>query len=388
MRGVLLCVATTGLLLLGACSNNMAPSDAADDGETTAMETPPDPPPSLDPGLPGEGDEDGVVRVFFATDRRATAETLPARRFGGERSQGGALQYGTCEVSIPRDHRMGELEAPSIWRLEFREDPEKHVVLLAVETAPKETFFAALSARVRDSGRRSAFLFVHGYNVTFEDAARRTAQISYDLGFDGAPVFYSWPSQGAIGAYTVDEANVEWSQTNLKNFLADFLERSDAEEIYLIAHSMGNRAATRAFAALMAERPDARSRFKEVILAAPDIDADVFKRDIAPAMAAAGRPITLYASSEDVALAASKRVHGSPRAGDSGNGLVVVPGIETIDASGMDTSFLQHSYFAEATSVLSDIFQLVHTGMRAHQRPRLKPVEAAAGRHWAFQATP
>jgi esterase/lipase superfamily enzyme len=280
---------------------------------------------------------------------------------------------------------MGELEAPSIWRLEFREDPAKHVVLLSAIAQPKDKFFTDLAARVRASARASAFLFVHGYNVTFEDAARRTAQISYDLGFDGAPVFYSWPSQGTLVAYTVDEQLIEWSQANLQGFLTDFLGRSEAQNIYLIAHSMGNRALTRALASLLNEKPSLRSQLKEVILTAPDIDAEVFKRDIVPALTNAGRPITLYASSEDVAVVASRKVHGSWRAGDSGPGLVIVPGIETIDATGMDTSLLGHSYFAETRSVLSDIFYVVRNSQRADQRFGLLRVDTPAGRYWVFR---
>lgn len=323
-----------------------------------------------------------VVRVFFATDRNLTRSEKPDEMFGVSRSD---LSYGTCEVSIPRDHRMGELEGPSIWKLEFREDPARHVVLVRAVTEPRDEFFSELAARVRASERSSAFLFVHGYNVTFEDAARRTAQISYDLGFDGAPVFYSWPSQGSVVGYTIDESNIEWAQANVKGFLQDFFERSDARNLYLIAHSMGNRALTRAVASLLAERPTLRQRLTEVILTAPDIDAEVFKRDIVPALTDTGRPVTLYASSEDLALAASKKVHGYPRAGDSGQGLIVVRGIETIDATAADTSLLGHSYFAEARSVLSDIFYLVRNGHRANQRFGLRAVDTEAGRYWVFK---
>lgn len=323
-----------------------------------------------------------VVRVFYGTDRNVTSSSSPSKWFGVGR---GALSYGTCDVSIPRDHRMGELESPSIWKLEFREDPEKHVVVLEVAVEPKDRFFSDLAEKVRRSPANSAFLFVHGYNVTFEDAARRTAQISYDLGFEGAPVFYSWPSQGAVGAYTVDEQNIEWAQANLKNFLKDFFSRSDAQSVYLIAHSMGNRALAGAAAAFLAENPDLRPRLKEIILTAPDIDAGVFKRDIAPALTASACPVTLYASSEDLALVASKKVHGYPRAGDSGEGLVVVPGIETIDATGIDTSLLGHAYFAETRAVLSDIFSLIRNGQRADQRFGLVRVNAEAGRYWAFK---
>lgn len=334
-------------------------------------------------GLATKGAPDyAIVRVFFATDRNMTGSTNPDEMFGVNRSN---ITYGTCEVSIPRDHRMGELEAPSIWRLEFLEDPAKHVVLLSTAITSKDRFFADVAARVRDSEGSNTFLFVHGYNVTFEEAARRTAQITYDLAFDGAPVFYSWPSRGTISAYTVDEQNIQWAQANLRSFLDDFFTRSDAQNVYLIAHSMGNRALTRAVASLLADKPVLRSRLKEVILTAPDIDAEVFKRDIAPALTATGRPVTLYASSEDRALAASKTVHGYPRAGDSGQGLVVIRGIETIDATRVDTSFIGHSYFGEARSVLSDMFYLIRDGKRADERFGLRPVDGQAGRYWEFK---
>ena len=323
-----------------------------------------------------------VRRVFYGTDRNLTTSTDPSRMFGVLRGQ---LTYGTCEVSIPRDHRTGELESPSIWRLEFREDPEKHVVVLGVVVQPRDSFFSSLAGQVRRSRARSAFLFVHGYNVTFEDAARRTAQMSHDLRFDGAAVFYSWPSQGVVAKYTVDEQNVEWAEGNLRRFLEDFFSRSDAQNVYLIAHSMGNRALPRATASFLAEHPELRPRLKEIILAAPDIDADVFKREIAPALSASGCPITLYASSEDLALAASKTVHGYPRAGDSHDGLVVVPGIETIDATGIDTSLLGHGYFAETEVVLSDISSLIRKGERADHRPGLTGVDGQGGRYWVFR---
>jgi len=270
-------------------------------------------------------------------------------------------------------------------RLELGEDETKHVILREVIIQNKDNFFVDMAVTVRASAKASAFLFVHGYNVTFEQAARRTGQIAYDLGFDGAPVFYSWPSQGATIAYTVDERNIEWAQQNLKGFLKEFFERSNAQNVYLIAHSMGNRALTRAVASFLTEYPSQRQRLKEVILAAPDIDADVFKKDIAPALAAAGRPVTLYASSADLALAVSKNFHGYPRAGESGEGIIIIPGIETIDATAVDTSFMGHSYYAEARSILSDIFYLIRNNQRADDRFGLKGVNAKGGRYWVFR---
>ena len=328
---------------------------------------------------PSEGAGYDIVRVHFATDRNQTGESKPGDMFGGERSE---LSYGFTDVSIPSDHVTGELESPSYLRLEFSEDPTKHVMMLGAEVTPGDQFFSDLRDLVSNSTVKGAFLFVHGFNVTFEDAARRTAQMSNDLEFDGAPVFYSWPSQGSVDDYEVDGENIIWTQVHLRPFLEDFFDRSEAENIYVIAHSMGNRALTRSISSLMHDRPDLRPRLQEIILAAPDIDADVFRDQIAPALTAGERPVTLYVSSEDVAMKTSKRWNGHARAGDSGEGLVIFPGIETIDATGMDTGFLKHSYFAESRPVIADIFAMIRDKSRADNRFGLSAVETQNGRYW------
>lgn len=325
-----------------------------------------------------------VVEVYFATDRKATGSEKPAKRYGSGRGDG-SLEYGVCEVSIPEDHRIGALEGPSWRRFELRADPEKHVVLLDVTSAPKDRFFAELSASLRRSPRNQILLFLHGFNVSFEDAARRTAQMAYDLELEGAPVFYSWPSKGALAAYAQDEATVEWTVPHLRGFLEDLASRSGAEAIHLIAHSMGNRALTRALeqlAAVMADR-DA-PRFTEVVLTAPDIDAGVFLQTAAVFRRAAGR-VTLYASEKDKALLASHKFHGYPRAGDGGANIVVLPGVvDTIDASAVDTNLIGHFYYGDNRSVLSDVFYLLRDGKPASERFGLKPRSCAAGAYWAF----
>ena len=327
-----------------------------------------------------------IMRVFFATDRNRTHNDDPTNMFGNHEDQMTKISYGYCDISIPHNHRIGEIETPNIWRFEFSEDPEKHILLKKVIISPKHDFFNNLSSRVKASKGTNAFVFVHGFSVSFEDAAKRTAQISYDLAFDGAPVFYSWPSCGTKSGYTVDEQSIELTQLNLKNFLKDFFTYSEASNVYLIAHSMGNRALTRAVTALLTEEPTYRTRLREVILAAPDIDARVFKQDIAPSLAAAGRPVTLYASSKDKALVLSNQIHGYPRAGDSKNGVVVVPGVETIDASAVDTDdFWGHGYFADDRSVLGDIFNLIHNNLRADQRFGLHRVNSPTGIYWEFK---
>ncbi|MFD0987833.1 alpha/beta fold hydrolase [Methyloligella solikamskensis] len=323
-----------------------------------------------------------VVRVYYATDRKRTGDEDPAEAYGGDR---GPLTYGVAEVSIPRDHRMGEVERPSIWRLEWCEDPERFVVLLSLDEKDKKAFFKDVQERVKSSRRKSAFIFVHGYNVAFVDATRRTAQMAYDLGFGGAPVLYSWPSQASYSSYKVDETNAEWSRHDFQNFLKDFAKRSGADDIYLIAHSMGTRVLTGALKELFLEEPKLREKFDEIILAAPDIDADTFSRDIAPKILAGERRATLYASSGDYALMASKSFAGYRRAGDTAGGITLAPGVDTIDASATSTDFVGHSYYADSVSVLGDLRDLIMRKKRAEERKRLSPVEIDAGRYWTFE---
>ena len=56
----------------------------------------------------------------------------------------------------------------------------------------------------------------------------------------------------------------------------------------------------------------------------------------------------------DRALQLSSRLHNFPRAG-FGPPVTVVPGIDTVDVSGVDLTLLGHGYFAEARPCLADI---------------------------------
>jgi esterase/lipase superfamily enzyme len=340
-------------------------------------------PNNIDPTV-SEPDKDfAVVKVFYGTDRKRTGSKLANLFYGKER---GALETGLCEVSIPRDHRMGQLERPSIWRFQFREAPDKHIIVLNVTPQDARGFSQALNNELSQSSFRQAFVFIHGYNVTFSDAARRTAQLAYDLAFEGPPIFYSWPSQGSFAGYPADEATIEWTVPDLKKFLHYVTDVTDAQKIYLIAHSMGSRALTAAATSLSGFR----NRYgelvlSEIILAAPDIDSGVFL-NLAKELQTGEvyHRITLYASSRDEALIASRRFHGGfPRAGDSEPEPISIDGVQTIDASAVDTSLLGHSYFGDNRSVISDLFNLIHYG--GPPRFGLEVVNRSPKNYWRFR---
>lgn len=324
-----------------------------------------------------------VVRVFYGTNRKFDS------RVGTYTGERGVPALGVVDVSVPDDHRVGNIERPAWYLAHFVAlDPRKHMVLLKQEPLNSAAFFAQIRSAMQAGavGSSSAFIFVHGYRVTFEDAALRTAQMAVDLGLPSVPAFYTWPSQGKLAEYTVDDGNADWSEPHLTAFLEQFADKSSASNIYVLAHSMGTRATTKALLALFANRKDLAPRFKELILAAPDIDADVFKRDIAPRLTALHRQITLYASSNDKALGASRFARGGyPRAGESGEGLVLAPGVETVDASMIDTDFLGHSYYGDARSLVTDIALVMGKSMRAAERPGLMSLKLGSEAYWAFK---
>jgi esterase/lipase superfamily enzyme len=324
--------------------------------------------------------ESVVIPVLFATDRDVTGAEAPGKFFGAGR---GPLRFGVAEVSIPPTHRRGELEAPVWWKLEFRPDPRRHVTLARVTVTTREDFIALARSTVDGSPRRDALLFVHGYNVSFENAARRTAQIAYDLRFQGVPMLYSWPSTGGTLRYMEDETNARWTVPHFDEFLTMARTAIGATGIHVIAHSMGNRVLTECLRTHRLE--GAGAKLLQVVLAAPDIDADTFA-DLAREFNAQAERVTLYASSGDLALKASKLVHGYPRAGDSEPTLVITDGVDTIDASGIDTNLLGHSYVGTATSILADVHALVENGHAPAERPFHLEAREQQGRcYWLFR---
>lgn len=318
-----------------------------------------------------------ALQIIFLTNGQGDTDRVA---YGGQYSE--QVQYGVCEVSIPVVHQPGELEAPQMFKLEIKPDLEKHVVLTHVGRLDLEAFHAALQTEMDRKGR-NIFVFIHGYNVSFEDAARRTGQMAFDLKFPGAPIFYSWPSQANWYSYGTDQENIALSTTQIREFLVDIATRSNADTVNLIAHSMGNVGLT---AALSEIEKGAKPHFNQVVLAAPDIDADTFKNQIATKIVTKARRTTLYTSKSDLALIASRYFNRGDRAGDSGSQVVVLDGIETIDATAVDSSLLGHSYYGSNVTVLDDLGQLLRN-QPITARHYLKLIATGSQSYWAFEPT-
>jgi esterase/lipase superfamily enzyme len=339
-------------------------------------------------------DKDGklryrVMRIYYATDRKPVGKyaTPPQNVYSG---QEGDLSFGVLNVSLPKSHQIGHLEAPSLLLLEFRADPDKHVVLQSLQLLSTDAWRAQIAKRATHLGSPGVLVFIHGYNSSFEDAALRAAQLAFDLKFGGATVLFSWPSRDQLRNYVADEQTAEWAAHDMKIVLASIATIAPNTPVYVVAHSMGNRVFARGFQALIAEKPDLQRAFKEVVMAAPDVDADVFRRDIAPAILNKGTRFTLYASSKDEALMISSSLHGGyRRLGESGDGIVVMSGLDTVDASAVRTDLLGHSYYGESQTVISDMKYVIRQSLPPEQREAKSVLErvqnTALGLYWRIR---
>ncbi|GAA3727706.1 esterase/lipase superfamily enzyme [Sphingorhabdus rigui] len=164
-------------------------------------------------------------------------------------------------------------------------------------------------------------LYVHGYRETLQTTARDTVQIGAMSNFDGPIIHYSWPSQGNLLSYAVDETNMYWDERNFRTFLTKLARAEWVKEIVIVSHSLGARLVTPAVEYVDRTSTNAdSSNISNIILAAPDVDREDFERDIAEEVLAArrvnnDRRVTVYASLSDRALAVSRAVHGYPRLG-------------------------------------------------------------------------
>jgi esterase/lipase superfamily enzyme len=295
------------------------------------------------------------------------------------------LERGICWVSVPAVHvrGSGELEAPRIFELSV--DPKEHFQLQRVQLSDRDTFLYDFRQSVQGSTAKHAFVFIHGYNVDFREAALRTAQLRYDLDFDGPAALFSWPSNGEMLSYATDEETVNLTVRSgvLNEFLTDLIDETGVESIHLIAHSMGNRALTRAFEDLP-DRKNSRGekRINQLIMAAPDVNPAEF-RLLAERIEQLTRSRTLYASEKDIALIGSEILRRSTytRLGQGGAHRVVIDGVQTIDASNLDQKIfdLGHSYYVHPL-VMRDLKHLLNSAQVVPARPWLLPVE----NYWEF----
>jgi esterase/lipase superfamily enzyme len=320
--------------------------------------------------------------LWYGTNRKLVDAADVTKGFSSERDT--QLHYGSCQVAVPKFHKIGSTGSPWWKRLLTLADDRLKLDRNSLEAMAEEQFWSEVSRALQehDIGERMALVFIHGFNVSFEESALRAAQIGFDLEVPGMTAFYSWPSKGKIEGYPADEATIQASEIFMTQFLTQFVTQSGAEKVHIIAHSMGNRGLLRSLQRIVQQAQEQSCvPFGQIFLAAPDEDPDVF-RDLAVAYTALAQRTTLYISAKDKALATSGIIHDHPRAGFSPP-VMVVPGIDTVEVSNIDLTFLGHGYYGDARDVLQDMYYLMRHNESPDQRFGLREeINDNGERYW------
>jgi esterase/lipase superfamily enzyme len=327
-----------------------------------------------------------LYKVWYATTRAPVDPADPSRGFTNL-DGGGTVRFGTCTVQVPKAHQFGSTGTAlyrRVLRLRFSDDHLK--IVGRTEIDPTE-FFSSLRGQLADleAADRVLLVYLHGYNVSFDEAAIRAAQIGFDLNVPGATAFFSWPSYGSARAYPADLERIAASEAQIADFLIRASTATGARAVHLIAHSMGNRGLARAIQRITAKASAwGGVRFGQIVLAAPDMEVKLF-RDLAAIYPSISERTTMYVSARDRALGLSRWFQRSDRAGYTPP-VTVVPEIDTIEVTNIDLTMLGHAYYAEAAPILYDIDALLRYNQPPSKRVRLEPAGDPTAPYWRIRA--
>lgn len=302
--------------------------------------------------------------MLVATTRGRASK--PGEMFNGERGLEPA--FAEITVSIPPDNvrKIGEVA----WPRKLPSVPATDFATLKAEEVSREGAESWFKKSVTKSKDRSVLVFIHGFNNRFEDSVYRFAQIVHDSGAHSVPVLVTWPSRGSLLAYGYDRESTNYTRNALENLFQYLARDSGVKEVSVLAHSMGNWLALESLRQMAIRNGGLPPKFKNVMLAAPDVDVDVFRSQIAD-MGKQRPQFTLFVSRDDRALAFSRRIWGNvARLGsidpdqEPYKTELAANNISVIDLTKINAGDrLHHSKFAESP----EIVQLIGTRLSSGQ---------------------
>ncbi len=286
--------------------------------------------------------------------------TRPPERAGVAETagRGEAAHFSLTTISVPPEHQAGSIERPSLGS----ENKLRHFVVAGRRSLDEEAFRNEIASHIsgRIGSNRDVLLFVHGFNTSFEEARFRLAQIVVDGGFNGVPVLFTWPSKGSLFAYGSDRERAMASRDPLGHLLGLLAAEPDIGKIHVLAHSMGAWLAMEALREnAIAGHPDLDGHLGDVMLAAPDIDLDVFRQQ----MARLGSfvHVSIFTAANDRALSLSSMMADRPRLGaldpakPSDREAIQSLGVQVIDLSQESVGLIGHGTYANAPQVIKGI---------------------------------
>ncbi len=348
-----------------------------------------------------------LVELLYVTDRVPETDEAGNLRYGYNRSNSVAVgttvvnlgQNATWEelVEASRTHtRFGEFELALVSIEEFMrlpptptpykvidgevvEDPETVAAIKASVAQLK----VEIDRRLALTSRKDAYIYVHGYHNTFEDAAFALAELWHFFGREGLPIVYTWPAgHPGIFGYTYDRESSEFTVFHLKQLIKWLAEQPEIENIHLISHSRGTDVAISAFRELViwargaGINPRKHFKIKNFIIAAADLDMQVASQRVAAErLALAADQITLYTSPGDEAIGIAETLFASPRGrvGTMGIGDLTEEELGRMEANAARVTVVNfegkstgygHDYFRTNPAVSSDLVLMIRYGLK------------------------
>lgn len=343
------------------------------------------------------------MRIIYAADRDIVKKTPLGIQYGSGRS--GQLAVGVASIGMDRSMDWDDLVTASTqqrWpesggrrpamRIESTEEigriaiPLKEMGVLdgryqlndaqkAEVEQTRDRLHALIREGLKDTDKKDVYLYVHGFNNTFEYALYRLSMFWHFAGRPGVAVAYTWPAgRGGLTGYAYDRESGEFTVFHLKLFIRALAASPDIERLHIIGHSRGCDVVCTALRELNIEaraknlRTQEQLKLHNLVLAAPDLDADVFEQRFAiEDLHLAAKRTTIYLSKTDFALAASAWLFGGNRVGnltpenfspDARRKLAQLKSFHIVNCnvSGYSTS---HDYAFAHPAVTSDVILLL-----------------------------
>jgi esterase/lipase superfamily enzyme len=333
--------------------------------------------------------QQGEYRFFFVTNRRPVSNTGPLEeRFGTERQE--TLTFGYFDVKIEPSLGLGMLINPTEWFL------DEEIKITALQELDADSFVAQVQERVKESPLRSLLVVVHGFREAFPSGLRKTAFLGHVLDINTPVLLFDWPgNQGSSpNGYLRARRVAEASGADLARTLELSIRDIRPERLWLIANSMGGQVVVNAFGLLYEQKNLAGKKtvIEDVVLTAPDVDYSEFNDRFKHALKALARKTTIYVSSNDRALLASRLLNRERRRGESTlstrqmeNAVRVTDSIDpdsedvtVVDVTPVNRTRNFHNFSLETPEFFDDLY-LRLTNVETPRSRLIYPVEAPNG---------
>ena len=317
--------------------------------------------------------DEGAFRFFYVTNRSPGEDdsTLEGR-FSNQREPG--LRFGSYDAAIEPSLGLSEIFDPSKW---FRNE---EVDILDERELDRDRFIGELQGLTEQAPLQSLLVVVHGYREQFPSALRKTAFVSHILDLNTPVLLFDWPGDqpgGPLASYRRAVEVAEASGEELARTLEMVIRDVQPQRLWLLANSMGAQVVADAMHLLYqeADLADPETELENVVLTAPDVALDDFDDHFKGEIKALTENLTVYVSSNDRALLASRLVNRGRRRGEStldsrdvNQEMVeeairlaelVEPGsdfVTLVDVTPVNRTINFHNFYLESPEVFNDLF--------------------------------